>query len=222
MKRLPCEIIETTNNPAEIDAAIIWLHGLGADGHDFVPIVNELKLPAHYNIRFIFPHAPSIPVTINQGMVMPAWYDILELSFERKIDYAQIQTSSDAIAAFIDDQIKLGISSQRIILAGFSQGGAVAYHTALSYGKPLCGLLALSTYFATESKIQIHPSNQSIPIQVCHGTVDDVVPEGMGKMAVTKLEQLGLSADYKTYPIAHGVHPQEVADISAWIQARLG
>jgi len=150
MDYLPCEIIETRANP---DSAVIWLHGLGADGHDFVPIVPELQLPDSMGVRFVFPHAPSIPITINGGMVMPAWYDIMAMSMEREIDTQQIMASADAVVALIEREIAQGIGSDRIVLAGFSQGGAVCYQAALAYNKPLAGLMAMSTYFATHKTI---------------------------------------------------------------------
>ena len=146
MDYLPCIEVEP-QRPA--DAAVIWLHGLGADGHDFEPIVSELRLPDSAAIRFIFPHASSISVTINNGMVMPAWYDILDMSIEKKVDEEQLLISSEKITALIDREIERGIDSSRIVIAGFSQGGSVGYQTALAYPEPLAGLLAMSTSFAT-------------------------------------------------------------------------
>jgi len=215
MSYLPCEVIETNT---AVDASVIWLHGLGASGHDFVPIVPELQLPDSMGVRFIFPHAPSIPITINGGMVMPGWYDILAMDMEREIDIDQIMASSDAVAALIEREISRGISSDRIVLAGFSQGGAVVYQVALSYDKQLAGLMALSTYFATSKNIELSSVNMSMPIHLFHGEYDPVVPEQMGKHALETLQSLGLDADYKTYPMEHEVHPQEVRDISEWLQ----
>ena len=142
------------------NAAVIWLHGLGANGHDFEPVVPELHLPESLPVRFIFPHAPQIPVTINSGYIMPAWYDILEMELDRKVDLAQLQQSALQIQQLIDREIERGIDSRRIVIAGFSQGGAVGFEAALSYPKPLAGLLALSTYFATADSIDIHPANR--------------------------------------------------------------
>lgn len=218
MSLLPCVEIEPRSRA---DATVIWLHGLGADGHDFEPIVPELRLPESAAVRFIFPHAPSIPVTINGGYVMPAWYDILEMDIERKIDERQILASADAIRAFIDREVERGIDSRRIILAGFSQGGAVAYQVALTYPKRLGGLLALSTYFATRETIVPDDANRDLPIQVCHGSLDPVVPEILGRQSVERLQSLGYPASYKTYPMEHSVSPQEVTDIAAWLKARL-
>ncbi len=151
MPLLPAIEHETSPNP---DCTVIWLHGLGADGNDFAPIVPELHLPEDAAIRFIFPHAPAIPVTINGGFVMPAWYDILETDIARKVDTAGLMASAKAINGFITRELDRGIDSKRIVIAGFSQGGAVAYQVALSYEKPLGGLLAMSTYLATADTIQ--------------------------------------------------------------------
>ncbi|WP_101758275.1 alpha/beta hydrolase [Oceanicoccus sp. KOV_DT_Chl] len=218
MNFLPCEIIETSDS---IDASVIWLHGLGASGHDFVPIIPELQLPEHFGIRFIFPHAPEIPVTINGGMVMPAWYDILAMDMERKIDTDQILASAQAVIDLVDAEIAAGIASERIILAGFSQGGAVVYQAALNYDKPLAGLLALSTYFATHKTLQPSTANQHIPIQLFHGTQDPMVPEAMAQQALHALQALGYKPEYQSYAMQHEVCMQEIKDISAWLQQRL-
>tara|TARA_R110002167_G_scaffold116338_7_gene291392 strand:+ start:271 stop:930 length:660 start_codon:yes stop_codon:yes gene_type:complete len=211
MSLLPHITVETGSDPI---ASVIWLHGLGASGHDFESIVPHLKLPKNLPIRFIFPHAPEIPVTINGGYVMPAWYDILEMNIERKIDEAQIQQSSDAIAAFIEREILRGIPSHKIILAGFSQGGAVAYHCGLSFDKPLAGILAMSTYFATWKTLQIHPENKAVPLHLFHGSQDDIVLESMGIEARKVLIEKGFKPEFKTYPMGHEVCLEEVRDIS--------
>ena len=215
MNYLPCVEVEP-QNPA--DATVIWLHGLGADGHDFEPIVPELKFPDNAAIRFIFPHAPSMPVTINNGMVMPAWYDILELSLDKKVDEKQLLASSQAIAVLIDKEISRGIDSARIVIAGFSQGGAVGYHTALTYTKPLAGLIAMSTYFATSASIVPSKENKSLPIQIYHGRMDPVVSEPLGKIAHKALKVLGYNVSYETYAMQHSVCAEEINDISRWIQ----
>jgi len=215
MDYLPCVEVEP-KNPA--DAAVIWLHGLGADGHDFEPIVPELRLPDSTAVRFIFPHAQSMPVTINNGMVMPAWYDILDMSIEKKVDEQQLLTSSKKITALIDREIERGIDSSRIVIAGFSQGGAVCYQTALTYPKPLAGLMAMSTYFATSESIVPSQENKALPIQIYHGTMDPVVPEPLGKIAYEELKEKGYSVNYQAYPMQHGVCAEEVLDISKWLQ----
>lgn len=215
MTYLPCEILETK---PEVNSAVIWLHGLGASGHDFVPIVPELNLPASMATRFIFPHAPSIPVTINNCMVMPAWYDILANGLEREIDTEQILASAAEIVRLIEREIARGIPSERIVIAGFSQGGAVAYQAALSYDKPLAGLMTLSSYFATCKTLIPNSANRQLPVHLFHGIHDPMVPEAMARHALAALQQLGYQPAYKTYPMAHEVHPSEIQDISRWLQ----
>jgi phospholipase/carboxylesterase len=219
MSPLPCiEIEPKAARPA--DAAVIWLHGLGADGHDFAPIVPELKLPASLAVRFIFPHAPTIPVTINGGMRMPAWYDILALDIDRQIDNSQLLASAAAVAALIEREVARGVDTRRIVLAGFSQGGAVALQTALAYPEPLAGLLAMSTYFATHDTIVPHAANRNLPILVLHGSHDPMVPELMAQRTVAALRELGYAPAYHSYPMAHEVCAREIADISTWLQLR--
>jgi phospholipase/carboxylesterase len=209
------------NPPTPATATVIWLHGLGASGDDFVPIIPELDLPKELAVRFIFPHAPQIAVTINGGYIMPAWYDITAMSIEREIDEAQLLASSAAIAQFIDHEIARGIASERIMLAGFSQGGAVAYQTALTYPKSLGGLLVLSSYFATHKTIAIHPANQQLSIAIFHGIYDSVVNELLGSQALQNLRTMGYQPYYRSYEMEHEVCLEEVMDISTWLQARL-
>lgn len=218
MSYLACVEIEPESTA---DAAVIWLHGLGADGHDFEAVVPDLNLPASAAIRFIFPHAPSMPVTINGGLVMPAWYDILEMNIELKHDEQQLLKSADAISKLIDREIERGIDSHRIIIAGFSQGGAVGYQSALTYPKPLAGLLGLSSYFATSQSIVYNPANDELQIQIFHGTADPVVPESLGQQSYDLLIEKGYQANYKTYSMEHSVCMDEIADISTWLQATL-
>lgn len=215
MDYLPAVIVEPAQ-PAK--ASVIWLHGLGADGHDFEPIVPELKLPPEAAIRFIFPHAPAIPVTINSGYVMPAWYDILAMDIDRKVDVKQLEASAQAVAKLIDRELEKGIPSERIVLAGFSQGGAVAYQTALTYPKPLAGLLAMSTYLATADSIQVNSANKSLPIEIFHGLQDPVVPESLGKKAQQRLQALGYAPGYFTYAMEHNVSAAEVKDLADFIK----
>lgn len=215
MDYLPAVIVEPAQ-PAK--ASVIWLHGLGADGHDFEPIVPELKLPPEAAIRFIFPHAPAIPVTINSGYVMPAWYDILAMDIDRKVDVKQLEASAQAVAKLIDRELEKGIPSERIVLAGFSQGGAVAYQTALTYPKPLAGLLAMSTYFATADSIQVHSANKGLPIEIFHGLQDPVVPESLGKKAQQRLQAMGYTPGYFTYAMEHSVNAAEVKDLADFIK----
>lgn len=218
MSLLPAIELETKDNP---DTSIIWLHGLGADGNDFVPIVPELRLPDSMGVRFLFPHAPKIPVTVNGGYVMPAWYDILEMEIDRKVNREGLMASAAEINAFIDNELKRGIDSRRIIVIGFSQGGAVAYQVALSHAKPLGGLLAMSSYFATSDSIRLNDANRHLPIEIQHGTHDPVVPESLGKNAATLLKTLGYPVNFRSYPMEHGVCPQQITDISEWLQQLL-
>ncbi|UJS23074.1 alpha/beta hydrolase [Thiothrix winogradskyi] len=207
---LPAVEVEPTS-PAT--AAVIWLHGLGADGHDFVPIIPELGLPPDHGIRFIFPHAPALPVTVNGGYVMPAWYDILEIDLDRKVDVAQLQTSAHEVGKLIEREIARGIPSERIVIAGFSQGGAVAYQSALSYPKPLAGLLALSTYFATTDTVDLNAANAQLPIHIFHGKQDTIVPDLLALKACRWLRERGYAPAYSEYPLGHNVFAEEIAEV---------
>lgn len=218
MNLLPAIEFETNPNP---DCTVIWLHGLGADGNDFAPIVPELRLPTELSIRFIFPHAPTMPVTINGGFVMPAWYDILEIAIDRKVDISGLMISAAAINTFIDRELERGIDSKKLVVAGFSQGGAVAYQVALSRKQQLGGLLAMSTYFATAGSIEFSEMNKKIPLKIMHGTHDPVVPEFLGNEAAKLLSQKGYKVSYQTYPMEHAVCPEQIGDISLWLQAIL-
>lgn len=215
---LPCVEIEAKQTAT---AAVIWLHGLGANGHDFEPIVPALGLPKDLHVRFVFPHAPEIPVTINNGMRMPAWYDILELNLERKVDEAQLIASANTVGDLIAREIERGVASDKIVLAGFSQGGAVGYQLALTYPQRLAGLLALSTYFATRHSIVPHPVNAKLPIVIHHGQYDQLVPEKIGRMSADVLTEWGYPVAYKTYPMEHAVCPPQIRDIGKWLATRL-
>jgi len=207
--------IETNPNPT---ASVIWLHGLGASGHDFEPVVPELGLPADAAVRFIFPHAPNLPVTINGGMRMPAWYDIKAMDIDRIVDTEQLKASSDAVGRLIDQEIERGVKSENIIIAGFSQGGAVAYELGLSYPKRLAGILALSTYFATAKTVEVSDANRGIPINIYHGTRDPMVPESLGRLSVETLKEMGFEPAYRTFPMEHSVCLEEVQDIGGFIR----
>ena len=199
-------------------AAVIWLHGLGASGSDFVPIVPELQLPADIPVRFVFPHAPNLPVTVNGGYVMPAWYDILDMSLERIVDEPQLLASASYVHDLIARQVASGIPARHIVIAGFSQGGAVAYQAALTYPEKLAGLLCMSTYLATADSLAPSPANRDLPITVMHGRQDPVVPEALGKQACAALADLGYHPDYLSYNMEHQVCPRQIADISAYLQ----
>ena len=213
MQLLPAIEKETAPNP---NYTVIWLHGLGADGNDFAPIVPILKLPEHQAVRFIFPHAPQIPVTVNGGMVMPAWYDIVEMEIDRRVDTEGLLASAAVIDKFVDREIERGLNDQNIIIAGFSQGGAVAYHLALNRPVRLGGLLAMSSYCPTCSMIHDHTPHTGLPIEIHHGLYDPVVPEHLGREAKGFLEEHGYAPVYRTYPMEHNVCAEQIEDISAW------
>lgn len=220
MEYLPC--VEKLNQPqSPVTASIIWLHGLGADGNDFAPLVPELRLPKDLSVRFVFPHAPQIPVTINAGYIMPAWYDILEMNLDRKVDEVQLIASAEAVQHLIEREIERGIASDRIILAGFSQGGAVVYHAGLTYQKPLAGLLILSSYLATHATINIDAANQNIPILIQHGTRDPIVNEVLGQRAYRYLQDRSAKVNYESYPMEHTVCMEQIESMSRWIQSLL-
>lgn len=212
--------LETNSQP---DSAVIWLHGLGADGNDFKAIVPSLNLAPSSAIRFIFPHAPVRPVTINDGMPMRAWYDILEMTLERKVDMANIEESVSQITQLIEQQIALGIASERILIAGFSQGGVIAYQVGLLGKYKLAGIMALSTYLADAKLIPNAQDsiNGKTPILIHHGTQDPVVPYELAVRANQELEGKGYQIEKASYPMPHSVCPEQVLDISRWLQANL-
>lgn len=213
------EIVTVEHNPSNkpIDRAVIWLHGLGASGHDFEPVVPQLGLDDNMAVRFIFPHAPQIPVTINGGMVMPAWYDILEMSLERKIDVTQIERSAQQIRDLIQREIERGVKPEHIVIAGFSQGGAVAYHVALGYPQRLAGLMTLSTYLATNDNLEYSNINKGLPILIEHGVQDPVVPVVLGQQAQQLLTDKGYDVEFNTYPMAHQVCMPQIQNIGKWL-----
>ena len=218
MAYLPCVEIEPNETA---NRSIIWLHGLGADGNDFAPIVPHIQAPTGAHIRFVFPHAPQIPVTINGGMRMPAWYDILEMSIARKVDATQLRASASAVRDLIQREQERGIAAEHIILAGFSQGGAVAYETALTHHEKLGGLMALSTYLATHESIELNPVNRELPILIQHGSQDPVVPEALGKHAYQWLTEQGYQADYQSFPMQHQVCAEQIDAINKWLSKHL-
>ena len=213
---LPHIQIDTAPKPS---AAVIWLHGLGADGNDFAGLVPELDLTGCPAIRFIFPHAPAIPVTINGGYVMPAWYDILGTDLISRQDAAGIRTSEKAITALIEREMARGIPASRIVLAGFSQGCAMALHTGLRFPQALAGIMALSgylplaEYFAAERTA----ANAHTPIFMAHGSQDPVVAPARGEASRDLLVRLGYPVQWHSYPMPHSLHPREVADIAVFL-----
>ena len=206
---------------AKAEAAVIWLHGLGADGHDFVPIVEELGLPPDLAVRFVFPHAPVRPVAINNGMRMRAWYDIAPDM--RRQDETGIRASARIVEGFLSREIAAGVPSGRIVLAGFSQGGAITLHTGLRYGQPLAGLLALSTYLPLPEAYaaERNPARSDTPILMCHGQHDPMLPLQLGAWSRDVLQQDGYPVDWREYPMQHNVCAEEIADIAAWLRERL-
>lgn len=209
----------------DADAAIIWLHGLGADGHDFYPIVPELGLPSSLRVRFVFPHAPYRPITINQNASMRAWYDIKEFGLAPRQDEEGIRDSEKLIFTLIDKEKKRGIAASRIILAGFSQGGAMALHCGLRFSPVIGGIMALSSYLLLPDKTGSEAISKALkgPIFMGHGTNDPVVPHAYGKLSRETLEHMGASnISWHSYPIAHTVFDREIRDISQWIQKVLG
>ncbi|WP_201591151.1 alpha/beta hydrolase [Psychrobacter fozii] len=214
-------IVEHNPSQKTINRSVIWLHGLGASGHDFEPVVPQLGLADDMAVRFIFPHAPKRAVTVNGGMVMPAWYDILEMSLERKIDVAQIEESAQQINDLISREVERGVSPEHIVIAGFSQGGAVAYHVALGYPKRLAGLMTLSTYLATNDNIDYSAANKDMPILIEHGSHDPVVPVVLGEQAQQLLSDKGYNVEYHTYPMAHQVCMPQIQAIGTWLNAVL-
>jgi phospholipase/carboxylesterase len=208
---------------APANAAIIWLHGLGADGHDFVPIAPELGLPGSAPVRFVFPHADVRPVTVNGGMRMRAWYDILGFNRMDAQDDAGIRASAARVDALIDTQVVAGIPSGRIVLAGFSQGGAIALHAGLRRREALAGVMALSTYLPLEATVaaEATPAGRATPILMCHGRQDPVVVPDRGARGRDALRRLGVLVDWHDYPMAHEVCQAEIDDISRWLGVRL-
>ena len=212
---LPC--VELGSEDAQY--SIIWLHGLGANGHDFEPIVPELNLPPAIKLRFVFPHAPQQPVTINSGVVMPAWYDIVSPKLDHREDETGIRRSQQHIDALIQRENVRGVATENIIIAGFSQGGAIALHTGLRYPQRLAGILALSTYLPLVQTVrqEVSKINQDLPIFMAHGSHDPIVPLRLGDDSRHYLEQFGYQPEWKTYFMEHSVCPDEIGDISQWL-----
>ncbi len=208
--------VVTGENPT---GSIIWLHGLGADGHDFEPIVPELRLPAGVPLRFVFPHAPVQPVTINGGMAMRSWYDILSFDSEGRADRDGVLKSSAILEGLIAREIERGIAADKIVIAGFSQGGAVAIHTALQTEHNIAGLMGLSTYMVLPDDAKNAVSRKDLPIFMAHGSVDPVLQMAWGRSSADKLIEAGYEVEWHEYPMAHAVCPQEIADIGVWLSA---
>ncbi len=218
------ETVELTTGENPV-GSVIWLHGLGADGHDFEPIVPELRLPESLPLRFVFPHAPVRPVTINAGMAMRAWYDIVSLDPGGRADEDGIRESSAMLLALIEREKSRGIPSERILLAGFSQGGAIAIHTATRSTEKLAGLMGLSTWlpmpgaFKSEVLDNLDAGDTELPIFMAHGSFDPMLPIQMGRSSAELLTNNGFNVEWHEYPMAHQVCIEEIGDISNWIQS---
>lgn len=214
-------VIETAE---QVNFAIIWLHGLGASGDDFVPVVDELKKSAPLGIRFLFPNAPMIPVTVNGGYIMPAWYDILSMSgLSREVDHQGIMDSIGIVQQLVDEQVGQGIPADHIFLAGFSQGGAIAYSAALTLDQRLAGMMALSTYIPEPAwlKINYNSIQQGIPVLSMHGTQDPVVSLQLGQQAYQLVQQLGVAAQWFDYPMQHQVCWEQIQQLDNWLSQQL-
>ena len=212
------------NPKSKPKAVVIWLHGLGDSGNGFAPIVPELKIPDEMAIRFIFPHAPMRSVTINNGMSMRAWYDITSMDFNNRADSKGVHESATLVEQLIEIEIANGVPAEKIVLAGFSQGGVIALHLGTRLQKKLAGIMSLSSYMAEAETLagQASDANRSTPILIAHGQQDDVVPMFLGNAAFKVLEQNGYPVEWREYVMQHNVCMQELNDISAWLQQRLG
>lgn len=204
-------------------ASVIWMHGLGADGHDFEPIVPELQLPESLAVRFVFPHAPVRPIAINAGMPMRAWFDILGLGVDRPEDAEGIATSRHQIENLIAAEKARGIPANRIVLAGFSQGGAMALHTGLRHTEKLAGILALSTWLPLRDALEKEASvaNRAAPLLMCHGSYDPMVPCAFGEFSRDFMAKAGYAVEWRAYPMQHQVCIEEIAEIGRWFSAVL-
>ena len=204
----------------DVQASVIWLHGLGADGHDFEAIVPELGLPESAGVRFIFPHAPERPVTINSGYVMRAWYDIKSMDFNVAQDEEAIHESAEQIEALIEAEHQRGIPYEKILLAGFSQGGAIALQVALRFQHRLAGVMALSTYLALPDTLVAEASqvNRELSVFMAHGIDDPIVPFALGDACRQQLVEQHYNVQWHAYPMEHSVHPDEISDIAVWLK----
>lgn len=216
------DAVEISTGPSP-SAAVIWLHGLGADGHDFEPVVPQLMWPGAPDIRFIFPHAPVRPVTLNNGMAMRAWYDIVSLTGNRDQDQKGIADSVNDTAALVRRERERGIDADQIVVAGFSQGGAIALQLAVRYPEKLAGLIALSTYMLLDHRLENdrHEANKDLPVFVGHGRSDPMVPFMLGEQLAERMRNLGHPVEWHSYPMLHAVCPEEIADLSAWLRTTL-
>ena len=222
------DTVEIETGDGDPTGSVIWLHGLGADGHDFEPIVGELRLPDDLPLRFVFPHAPVRPVTINGGLSMRAWYDIVSLDRDGPADEAGIRASGAILDELIRRERDRGIDAERIVVAGFSQGGAIALHAALRYPERLAGVMALSTYLPLQRTLRPEvldnpdAANADIPIFMAHGSFDPVLPMPLGRMSADLLIETGFTIEWHDYPMPHAVCAEEIEDIRNWLAAVYG
>ncbi|HTT10529.1 MAG TPA: dienelactone hydrolase family protein [Burkholderiaceae bacterium] len=214
---LDCVELQTRSDPAY---TVLWLHGLGADGYDFVPVVRELELAGAPPVRYVFPHAPQIPVTINGGYVMRAWYDILGAEVDRREDEARIRASAGAVERLIEREAGRGVARGRIVLAGFSQGGAITLQAGLRAAEPLAGMMALSTYLplANSAAAEATPASRRTPIFMAHGTADPVIPFARSTASRDRLQDLGYQVEWHEYPMQHSVNADEIRAIAAFLR----
>ena len=216
----PLEFLEHCPS-APANASIIWLHGLGADGHDFMPIIKELKLADSIAPRFILPHAPLMPITINAGYAMRAWYDLYHPDIFSGEDAKGIRSSCNEIEKLVHQERSRGIAASRVLLAGFSQGGALALHTALRFKVKLAGVIALSCYLPLADTLAAEISNKDVPIFMAHGLYDEVIPLRFAELSRDKLREVGCQVSWHKYPITHTVSDAEISDVSDWIAEKL-
>ncbi|MBX7213772.1 MAG: dienelactone hydrolase family protein [Thermoflexales bacterium] len=209
--------VETAASPT---ASVIWLHGLGADGYDFVPLVPSLRLPPGTPTRFVFPHAPELPVTVNVGHVMPAWFDLLSFDFEADVDHAGIAKSVAAVEALIAAEVARGVPANRIVLAGFSQGGVIAVATALQHARALAGVMLLSTYLPAAGTLfaGAQAVNRDCPVFLAHGKQDDLIPFVIAQRSRDTLRAAGHTVEWHEYDMPHAVVDDEIDDIGAWLR----
>lgn len=218
-------LLETVEagSQGEVNGSVIWLHGLGADGHDFEPIVPELRLDGLLNLRFVFPHAPIREVTLNNGIAMRAWYDIISLDRDGPQDEESIRASSEQLLRLVQREQERGVPADKIVLAGFSQGGAIALHTALRYPDRLAGLMALSTWLPMthvfQAEVTAAPTSQprDLPVFIAHGTFDPILPITLGELSRNTLQAAGFEPEWHAYPMAHAVCGEEIVAIRDWL-----
>lgn len=209
--------VETGANPTKL---VIWLHGLGDSGHGFAPITQALNFPSDLAVRFVFPHAPVRPITINGGVAMPGWYDIASMDLANRADEAGVRESAEMIEQLIEKELAKGFKPEDMVLAGFSQGGVMAYHIGTRLSQPIAGIMALSTYLAVPDKLadEVNSVTKQTPIIAMHGTEDEVVPFAAGEMAKERLTALGYNVEWQQYRMQHNICPEQIVKISQWLQ----